>query len=100
MSAQGYNLWHLRLDHPLAGILSQVPRHTTGGPDRLIPPTEHSLCKGCAQGKMTFSSFPDSSSQAMEPFALIHSNLKTIPVTSYHKYKYVLTFLDDHTSHG
>ena len=52
MLAQGYNLWHLRLGHPSAGILSQVPRHTTGGPDQLIPPTEHSLCKGCAQGKM------------------------------------------------
>ena len=62
MSAQGYDLWHLCLGHPLAGILSQVPRHTTGGPDRLIPPTEHSLCKGCAQGKMMSSSFPDSSS--------------------------------------
>ena len=46
------------------------------------------------------SSFLDSSSQAMELFALIHSDLKTILVTSYHKYKYVLTFLDDHTSHG
>ena len=100
MSAQGYNLWHLCLGHPSAGILSQVPRHTTGGPDQLLPPTEHSICKGCAQGKMTSSSFPDSSSRATEPFTLIHSDLKTIPVTSYHKYKYVLTFLDDHTSHG
>ena len=23
-----------------------------------------------------------------------------IPVLSYHKYKYIITFLDDHTSHG
>ena len=100
MSAQGYDLWHLRLGHPSASVLSQVPRHTTSGPDQLIPPTEHSLCKGCAQGKMTSSSFPNSSSRATEPFALIHSDLKTIPVISYHKYKYVLTFLDDYTNHG
>ena len=33
MSAQGYDLWHLHLGHPLAGVLSQVPRQTTGGPD-------------------------------------------------------------------
>ena len=34
-------------------------------------------------------------------FDLIHMDLKTLPVLSYHKYKYILTFfLDDHTSHG
>ena len=33
MMAWGYDLWHLRLGHPSAGVLSQVPRHTTGGPD-------------------------------------------------------------------
>ena len=27
-------------------------------------------------------------------------DLKTLPILSYHKYKYILTFLDDHTSHG
>ena len=34
------------------------------------------------------------------PFDLIHMDLKTLPILSYHKYKYILTFLDDHTSHG
>ena len=33
-------------------------------------------------------------------FNLIHMDLKTSPILSYHKYKYILTFLDDHTSHG
>ena len=33
-------------------------------------------------------------------FDLIHMDLKTLPVLSYHKYKYILTFLDDHTSHS
>ena len=27
-------------------------------------------------------------------------DLKTLPVLSYHKYKYILTFLNDHTSHS
>ena len=27
-------------------------------------------------------------------------DLKTLSILSYHKYKYILTFLDDHTSHG
>ena len=48
---------------------------------------------------MTRSSFPDSSSRAKELFALIHSNLKTLPILSYHKYKYIITFLDDFTGH-
>ena len=34
------------------------------------------------------------------PFDLIHMDLKTISILSYHKYKYIVTFLDDHTSHG
>ena len=31
---------------------------------------------------------------------MIHNDLKTVPVLSYHKYKYVLTFLDDYTRHS
>ena len=49
---------------------------------------------------MTSSSFPESSTRATAAFGLIHMDLKTLPVLSYHKYKYILTFLDDHTSHG
>ena len=57
-------------------------------------------CRGCSQGKMTSSSFPESTTQATAPFDLIHMDLKMIPILSYHKYKYIITFLDDHTSHG
>ena len=49
---------------------------------------------------MTSSSFPESLAWAAAPFDLIHMDLKTLPVLSYHKYKYILTFLDDHTSHS
>jgi GAG-pre-integrase domain len=100
MNVQGHNLWHQRLGHPSSDVLRQVSGHTTGGPAQLTIPKDIPICRGCAQGKMTSSSFPDSSSRATEPFALIHSDLKTIPVISYHKYKYVLTFLNDFTSYG
>src|SRR5271163_4166576 len=100
MNLQGHELWHQRLGHPSSDVLRQVSKHTTGTPVRLEIPQRLPICRGCAQGKMTSSSFPDSSSRAEEPFALIHSDLKTIPVLSYHKYKYILTFFDDHTSHG
>ena len=100
MSAGGYNLWHQHLEHPSPDILRQVPKHTVGGPDQLTIPTIVPICKGCTQGKMTRSSFLDSSTCAKEPFTLIHSDLKTLPILSYHKYKYIVTFLDDFTSHG
>ena len=100
MSAVGYDLWHQCLGHPSPDILRQVPKHTVGGPDQLTIPTTVPICKDCTQGKMTRSSFLDSSTCAKELFALVHSNLKTLPILSYHKYKYIVTFLDDFTGHG
>src|SRR5271168_552906 len=100
MSAQGHKLWHQHLGHPSSDVLCQVHKHTTGSPGQLVISKELPICKGCTQGKMTSSSFPDSATRATEPFALIHSDLKQIPVISYHKYKYILTFFDDFTSHG
>ncbi|KAL7281613.1 hypothetical protein ACG7TL_004930 [Trametes sanguinea] len=38
--------------------------------------------------------------EQVQPFELIHSNLKSFPVDSYHKYKYAIMFLDDHTSYA
>ena len=69
-------------------------------PSNVSIPKEIPICKGCSQGKMMSSSFPESTTWATVPFDLIHIDLKTIPVLSYHKYKYIITFLDDHTSHG
>ena len=100
MSTVGYDLWHQCLGHSSPDILRQVPRHTVGGPDQLTIPTTVPIYKGCTQGKMTRSLFPDSSTHAKALFTLIHSNLKTLPILSYHKYKYIVTFLDDFTSHG
>lgn len=47
------------------------------------------------EGKMTSKSFPDSETRASECFELIHSDLKSLPVDSYHKYKYFIVFVDD-----
>jgi hypothetical protein len=68
-------------------------------PDFTIPEEQH-VCPGCAQGKMTNKSFPPSESREAVPFALIHSDLKSFPIESYHKYKYTIDFLDDASSHG
>jgi transposase InsO family protein len=44
--------------------------------------------------------FPVTETQAKEPFEKIHSDLKEFLVESYHRFKYMITFLDDYTSHG
>ena len=100
LSAHSYDLWHEHLGHPSQDVLQQVSRNTTGMPSNVSVPKEIPICRGCSQGKMTSSSFPESTARATVPFNLIHMELKMIPVLSYHKYKYIITFLDDHTSHS
>ena len=48
---------------------------------------------------MHLKSFPDSPSRVLKSFDLVHSDLKEMPVLSYSKYKYIIIFLDDCTSH-
>ena len=48
---------------------------------------------------MYLGTFPDSTSHTTTLFALIHSDLKELPILSYHQYKFFITFLDDFTSH-
>ena len=43
--------------------------------------------------------FPESERRASKPFELVHSDLKSFPVPLYQKYKYVITFYDNFTSH-
>jgi Integrase core domain len=47
---------------------------------------------------MPASSHPPSATRAKAAFERIHSDLKSFPVESYHKYKYFLSFLDDFSS--
>ena len=61
LSAHGYNLWHEQLGHPSQEVLCQVSRNTSGMPSNVSIPKEVPICKGCSQGKMTSSSFPESS---------------------------------------
>ena len=63
-----------------------------------IPAKESDLCKGCAEGKSTSKSYPQSSSRAKEPLELIHSDLKEFPTIFYRQYKYAVIFYDDYTS--
>ena len=48
---------------------------------------------------MHLNAFPDSQSHATSPFSLVHSDLKELPVLSYHRYKFFITFLDNFISY-
>ena len=49
---------------------------------------------------MTNRPFPATTRRATKPFEIIHSDLKSFPVLSYHRYQYIITFYDDCTSHA
>jgi transposase InsO family protein len=95
-----YDLMHRRLGHPSPEVLRRAKSHTKGFPDSVQIPTKPQLCPGCAQGKMPAASHPPSTTRAKKAFDKIHSDLKSFPTPSYHKYKYFIVFLDDYTSHA
>jgi hypothetical protein len=61
-------------------------------------PSTDPVCQGCAEGKMTRSSFPLSPRCSMAPFDKIHMDLKEFSVQSYSQYKFFILFFDDCTS--
>lgn len=94
-----HDIVHRRFAHPGDKVLRRFPSQTIGCPEFSSEPSK-SPCPGCAQGKMPSRSFPPNPRRATKPFELIHSDLKSFPVLSYHRYEYVITFFDDYTSHA
>ena len=82
-----YDLMHRCLGHPSNEVLRRAKEHTKGFPDGISIPTTSKVCPGCAQGKMPTASHPPSDTRATEVFTWIHSDLKSFPEPSYHKYK-------------
>ena len=48
---------------------------------------------------MPNQAIPENERHATKPFELVHSDLKSFLVLSYQKFKYIITFYDDFTSH-
>ena len=91
---------HRCLGHPLKEVLRCAIDNTKGFPQGINIPTMSDVCPGCAQGKMPAAWHPLSDTRASKAFVQIHSDLKSFPIPSYHKYKYFIVFLDDYTSHA
>ena len=94
-----YETIHNRLAHPSRDVITTGWKHLKDFP-RVEVPAEDPLCPGCAQGKMTNRSFPATPRRATQPFQLIHSDLKSLPIESYRKFKYAIIFFDDYSSHA
>ena len=95
-----YDLWHQRLGHPSKRVLFEAQKHVKDFPKGILFPNKEPLCRGCAEGKMHSRSFPESQTRATKAFQRIHSDLKSFAVESYHRYRYLISFIDDYTSNA
>lgn len=94
-----YDTWHNRFGHPGKNVLLNAPKNVKGLP-KLSIPTENFPCKGCVLGKAATKAYPRSSKRAADPLDLVHADLVELPILSYHKFKYVITLLDDCSSYA
>ena len=92
-----YQTVHHCLGHPSKEVVRQAKQHTSSLPDFIIPENS-TICPGCTKGKQPQRSFPLTSIHAKRAFELIHTDIKSFPTDLYHKYKYLIIFLDDFTS--
>ena len=92
-----YQTIHHHLGHPSKEVAKQAKQHTSGLLDFTIP-DDSTVYSGCAKGKQSQQSFPPTSVCAKCAFEVIHTDVKSFSTDSYHKYKYLIIFLDDFTS--
>jgi hypothetical protein len=95
-----YDIMHRRFAHPSKDVLRHASGNTQNFPSNMLFPSNDPVCQGCAEGKMTRSSFPPSSGRSKAPFDKIHMDLKEFSVQSYSKYKFFILFFDNCTSFG
>jgi transposase InsO family protein len=94
-SSDKWQLWHSRLGHPSAKVLSSLS-HSFNFNFLSKPVLEH--CHHCLTGKMHQLPFPSSNKQVQSPFELVHSDLwGPAPVVSTNAFRYYLVFVDEFT---
>jgi len=97
--AADYSIWHQRMGYSSDDILWKLPEMVKEALKLITIPTAKKPCEACAKGKMPSHSFSPSVLRAMKPFQIVHSDLKDMIKRSFNSYHYVLTILDDFTSH-
>ena len=89
---------HRHFAYPSKDVLQHASENTENFPSIKFL-SQNPVCPGCAEGKMTSSSFPPSQTRATKSFGKIHMDLESFPVQSYHGYNYMIIYLDDYTSY-
>ena len=92
-----YETIHRRLGHASDKVMRHVLDNVEG--TKICFPKKKYICHGCALGKLHQCNFPENSKRSSETLGLIHSDLLELPTLSYSRYKWVITFLDDHSSY-
>jgi hypothetical protein len=95
-----YDIMHRGFAHPSKDVLQHASGNTQNFPSNMLFPSNDPVCQGCAEGKMTRSSFPLSPQRSKAPFDKVHMDLKEFSVQSYSQYKFFILFFDDCTSFG
>jgi hypothetical protein len=95
-----YDIMHRHFAHPSKDVLQHASGNTQNFPSNMSFPSNDPVCQGCAEGKMTRLSFPQSQGRSKAPFDKIHMDLKEFSVQSYNNYKFFILFFDDCTSFG
>jgi hypothetical protein len=88
-------LWHQRCEHPRRPSLSHTLSSFSFKCNKSFPSTLHA----CRLWKHVRLPFQDSNSRASFPFALVHCDASTSPVTSISGYQYYLVIILDDYSH-
>jgi hypothetical protein len=94
-AALSNELWHNRLGHPGATILSSLNR------DNFLQCNKsrnNFFCNSCPLGKQIKLPFYSSLSNTFMPFDIVHSDLWTSPILSSEGHRYYMLFLDDYTN--
>ena len=94
-----YDTMYKWLEHSSKDVLKYVHDHMYNFPPS-IEFLKDTICPGCVKGKMLACTYYPDSHYASEPSELIHLDIKSSPMLSYHKYQYIITFFDDFTSYG
>ncbi|KAJ9547776.1 LOW QUALITY PROTEIN: hypothetical protein OSB04_020319 [Centaurea solstitialis] len=91
------DLWHHRLGHPGADVLSTLRSNLRFSSSKHL--SSNTFCHSCVLGKQIKFPFSSSNSLTHLPFDIIHTDVWTSPVLSSSGHRYYVLFLDDKTNY-